>query len=276
MNDAETAEPMSSEPDAAADAEIQDVGPADAETQDADERDSDGESADAGDAKAPSPDCDPLCGDSIVCGEEECDDGNRNNFDSCLADCRVSAMAEQGDECSPIAPARQHAAIAPRAAAEPAVPQFGDPVVTNLPVSAFIEGGAEYVLVDFASVDASPGLDLLMWMSSGTGYKRRGISASNAGDGTFAEPKLGWKEDGRWYYVARPYHFNLDGMFDSLNWIEVPYRPQSQAISAIGLGGHGRDGEYFEFVEWKPRAPLDGSSDLDILRGATAGPFGSV
>jgi hypothetical protein len=102
-----------------------------------------------------------------------------------------------------------------------------------------------------------------MWLSTGLSYVRRGVFASSRGDGTFTEPKLGWKEDGRWWYLERPYDFNRDGMFDALAWIEVPYREHSLAISAIGLGGQGPDGSYFRFVEWTPRAPLDGASDLD-------------
>lgn len=38
--------------------------------------------------------CEPICGDTLVVGDEECDDGNLSNNDSCLNDCTAAACGD--------------------------------------------------------------------------------------------------------------------------------------------------------------------------------------
>ena len=42
--------------------------------------------------------CDPVCGDGMLVGDEECDDGNNNPADGCSSFCKV----EDGYSCSPM------------------------------------------------------------------------------------------------------------------------------------------------------------------------------
>ncbi|MFH1670630.1 MAG: DUF4215 domain-containing protein, partial [Patescibacteria group bacterium] len=44
-------------------------------------------------------DCSPICGDGLVVGDEECDDGNTRNGDGCSSTCRIERGCNITDEC---------------------------------------------------------------------------------------------------------------------------------------------------------------------------------